>query len=176
MGEPIGGTRFSVYDVTRGLNFVLRQISNNLPRTASELKSIATLAVTSGQCTLPLDFLALNSVWNGNTKLTQVVSDEPIQPSEYDIYGDTMVFSTSVTSITLYYKAQLVQLDASAGAVPAGNFPLPDFYCDLAKKYAIMYLTGQGDAGLSELIGKDVRYLGAGRDKTKITPRQSFYV
>jgi len=167
----------SVYDITRAVNFVLRTITNNMPRSASELKSIATLSVSSGQTTLPTDFLAIKSVWNGNTKLTQVIGDEPIQNGEYDIYGDTMVFSPSVTSITLYYKSQLTQLDASSGDVTTGNFPLPDFYLDLVKKYAVLFLTNSQEANaLAGQIGQDVRYISAGRDKSAITPRQSFYI
>lgn len=174
LGEPQGGAKFSVYDITRGLNFVLRTVGNNLPRSASELKEYVVLPVSSGEATLPADFLAAKSVWNGGTKLKQVIGDEDVDAYTYDIYGDTLVTATSITSLKLYYKKQFTQL-VTDGTVPTGNFPLPDFYIDMVKKYAIAYLTGSID-NLTELIAKDARYLGAGRDKTTITPRQSFYI
>lgn len=176
MGEPYMGAKYSVFDVTRGLNFVLRTVANNLPRSASELKSYTTLTVSSGQATLPSDFLAMKSVWNGSNKLTQVMADEDVDNYTYDIYADTLVTHDSITSLKIYYKSQLTQLDASAGTIPAGDFPLPDFYSDMVKKYAIAYLSGQGDATLTEMIGKDARYLGAARDRTKMQVKQSFYV
>ena len=169
--------QYSVYDITRAVNFVLRTINNNLPRSASELKKMATLTVSSGQATLPTDFLALKSVWNGSQKLTQVIGDEEISSGDYDIYGNTLVTTTDVTSINLYYKAQLTQLDASGGSTPTGDFPLADFYIDLVKKYAVLFLNSSTEANqLASQIGADVRYISAGRDKSAIKPRQSFYI
>jgi hypothetical protein len=127
--------------------------------------------------TLPTDFLAANSIWNGSSKLSQVVADEDIDLYTYDIYGSTLHVDDSITTVKMYYKGAITTLTCDSGAVPSGDFPLADYYTDLTKRYASLYLRGvTPQTELIASINEDVRYIGAGRDKTKINPRLSFYV
>ena len=171
------GMQYSFYNLTNALNFVLRNISNMLPRTSSDLKYQSTLTVSSGQATLPTGFLSLTSVYNGDTPLSETVGDETVEENTYTVRQNTMFVHPSISSIVLNYKKSVTEMDATNGEPQAGAFPLSDVYNDLVKRYAILYLQGQtAQSALVGMIQSEVKYIATTRSKSEIKPRQAFYV
>jgi hypothetical protein len=168
------GNVYSYFDITRAINFVYRIINNFLPRTSPDVKATTTLTITDGSATLPTDLAAIQSVWSGTVELYPNIGQETLDYMHYEVRGSTLYTGAS-GSLTLYYKKQFTAV--TPADPPTGDCPLPDMFAPYIVKYAKMYLQGASQADvIIPSIEKDVKILGAVRDKSKIVPRMSFYV
>lgn len=169
----VEGNIYSYFAITRAVNFVYRTIGNYLPRTAPDLKEVATLTVSDGSAELPSDFHSIQSIWSGTKELLPNVGQEQLNSCTYEQRGNT-IYTAATGDLTLYYKKQLSAITPSD--TPEGNVPLPDSFIETIKKYAILYLTGSTSAELLALIEKDVKIIGASRDRSRIQPKAAYYI
>lgn len=167
--------KFSDYQLTEAVNTVLSIVFNTLSQSNNELITAEIeLTLTNGVVDLPSDFLSVVNVFSNNGKLTQQSKSKGVDQFTYRIRKN-QIYSVN-DSLELHYKPYFVEIDP---ANLTTDLPVPNYFSELLKKYAIMALQGginQADASIVQQISNDVYRLTAGREYNEIEFQQAFKI
>jgi hypothetical protein len=164
---------FSDYQLLDALNSVLTLINNALSVQGSNLiEKQVTLTLTDGEIDLPSDFQSVVTVQNtSQTGLNVASKNELLTQYNYRIRGNT-IYSLNEQLILVYKQS----FDAVG---EEDDLPLPNYFSELIKKYAVMVLKGtidRSDAQAYQVIANDVYKLTAGREYGALDMQVPFYV
>ncbi len=167
--------KYSDYQLTDALNTVLSIVFNTLSQSSNELlTSEKVLTLTGGVCALPDDFLSVVNVFAGNSILKQQSKSLDVDSYTYRIRGNSIYSANDV--LTLVYKPYFVEVDDT---MLTAALPLPNYFSELLKKYAIISLQGginKADTSIVQQITDDVYKLTSGREYSGIDIQPSFRI
>jgi len=167
--------KYSDYQLTDALNTVLSIVFNTLSQSSNELlTSEKDLTLTDGVSSLPADFLSVVNVFAGTKKIDQQSKSLAVDAYTYRIRGNSIYSANDV--LTLVYKPYFVEVDDST---LTADLPLPNYFSELLKKYAIISLQGginKTDTTIVAQISDDVYKLTAGREYGSLEIQQSFRI
>jgi hypothetical protein len=167
--------KYSDYQLTDALNTVLSIVFNTLSQSSNELLTAdKKLTLTDGVCALPDDFLSVVNVFAGNNVLKQQSKSMDVDSYTYRIRGNNIYSSNDV--LTLDYKPYFIEIDDKT---LTAELPLPNYFSELLKKYAVMSLQGginKADTTIVQQITNDVYKLTSGREYSSMELQASFRV
>lgn len=168
-------TKYSNYQVAEALNTVLSIVFNALSQSNNELiTEEIDLILIEGVANLPTDFLSVVNVFSANGKLTQQSKSKEVDQYTYRIRKNKIYSANE--SIRLDYKPYFISIIPDNLVV---ELPVPNYFSELLKKYAIMALQGginKADTTVVQQITDDVYRLTAGREYNAIEMFPTFYV
>lgn len=168
-------TKFSDHQICEAVNAVLSIVFNALSTSNNELLTEEKeLTLVDGVCALPSDFLSVVNVFGPLGMLTQQSKSLAVDDKTYRIRKDSIYSAND--SIELHYKPYFVEISNEDLTV---LLPVPNYFSELLKKYAIMALQGginKADTTVVQQVTDDVYRLTAGREYNEIPLQQSFKV
>lgn len=138
-------TRFSDYQIANAVNSVLNIVYNALVNISSDLIIEETaIPMIDGCGQLPADFVSVVNVSGFGGVLTLQSKSSNVDARSYRIRKDK-IYSANDT-IVLQYRQYYIPIDPMNldAAVP-----VPDYFAELVKKYAVAILQGANSADVS---------------------------
>ena len=173
--DDMQGNKYSDYILSESVNSVLSIVNNALSNVSSEiLTNEATIPLIDGVTDLPADYQAIVNVFAGNNCLTYQSKSLPVDSYTYRIRNNKLYSAND--NVTVHYKRTLTRIDASNLTT---DLPLPDYFAELLKKYAIAMLTGgisKGDAPITQQVTADTYKLTSGREYNSVEFTPSFTI
>lgn len=170
-----GQVKYSDYQVTEAVNTVLSIVFNALSQSNNELiTEEIELTLTDGVADLPDDFLSMVNVFGPAGRLTQQSKSKEVDQYTYRIRKNKIYSAND--SIQLDYKPYFVEIDSSDLTT---DLPVPNYFSELLKKYAIMALQGginKADTTVVQQITDDAYRLTAGREYNAIEATPTFRI
>jgi hypothetical protein len=170
-----GQQKYSNYQIAEAVNTVLSIVFNALSQSNNELiTEEIDLTLTDGATDLPEAFLSVVNIFSPLGKLTQQSKSKEVDNKTYRIRKNK-IYSANDT-LHLVYKPYFVEIDPTD---LTSELPVPNYFSELLKKYAIMALQGginKADASIVQQITDDVYRLTAGREYSEIEFNPTFKV